>query len=116
MMPAPVRRHSRRLHAACASSLPFRLLDARDPPPDAPPLVRPLAAFALLSLCALPACGARTGIPEPLVRSDASTLDAGPRDSGPPRDAFRPDTGFDSPPPCRVDSDCDDGVACTHDR
>jgi hypothetical protein len=70
--------------------------------------VRALAFFASLSLLA---CGARTGL---------GVHDAGARnDAGSPIDAaidaWRPDSGLDAPPPCVVDTDCDDGIACTRD-
>ena len=74
-------------------------------------LVRTRFAFGIALVLG---CGARTGIPEPVVH-DAASVDASVHDAAPPIDAFRFDTGFDSPPPCVVDSDCDDAVPCTRD-
>lgn len=77
-----------------------------------------MRAFFVLFSCSLLAfgCGARTGLTDRL--GDAASPDAG-RDAAtldaPMLDAPRFDTGIDAPPPCRVDSDCDDGIACTPD-
>ena len=68
----------------------------------------------LLLLFTLAGCGARTGIPEPIVRDAASTLDASVHDAS-MIDAWRPDSGLDAAPDCRRDADCDDRVPCTHD-
>jgi hypothetical protein len=78
--------------------------------PESDRLVRAFVLFA--SLC-LAACGARSGlgVHDAGPRADAST----PRDASIPIDAWRADTGIDAPPPCVVDTDCDDGIPCTRD-
>lgn len=77
------------------------------------------AGLLLVSLgLVVPACGARTGIGELLLhdaarpREDAGTARDAAGIDAPGTDAFVPP---DVAPPCRVDSDCDDGVDCTLD-
>ncbi len=70
-----------------------------------------LSAFLLVL-----GCGARTGIPELLAHDASRNTDAGTPDAA-AIDAPSIDAAVlpDAAPPCRVDSDCDDRVACTLD-
>ncbi|MEZ4393659.1 MAG: hypothetical protein R3A48_21530 [Polyangiales bacterium] len=69
---------------------------------------RRAAAFTLASALAL-GCGARSELRVPDARASDLTLDASPD--------VAPEASVDVPPPeCRVDRDCDDGVACTESR
>lgn len=67
-------------------------------------------ALILAALAACAGCGARSGLElerlDAGARPDASSLDARALD------AFSPDAA----PDCRVDGDCDDGLACSDDR